>query len=114
MRKRLMLVIAAVVVAVLVLAAFVSLRGNEVPVRVDTVVRQDLTNTIATNGKVQPIDNFEAHAPSAHTVKKVLIHEGDHVKAGQLLVQLDDSEARSEAAKALAGLRGSESDLHSI
>jgi HlyD family secretion protein len=114
MGKRLMLVIAAVAVAVLILAAFVSLRGNEVPVRVDAVIRQDLTSTIATNGKVQPIDNFEAHAPVATSVKKVLVHEGDHVKAGQLLVQLDDSVARSEAAKALAGLKASDSNLHSI
>jgi HlyD family secretion protein len=112
--KRLMLIVAGTAVAVILLAAFASLRGNEVPVRADQVLRENIINTIATNGKVRPVDNFEAHAPAATTVRRVLAHEGDHVKAGQLLLQLDDAEARTEAAKALARLKAAQADLHSI
>ena len=112
--KRLMLIVAGTAVAVILLAAFASLRGNEVPVRADRVVRETITNTIATNGKVRPVDNFEAHAPAATIVRRVLVHEGERVKAGQLLLQLDDAVARTEAAKAQARLKAAESDLHSI
>jgi HlyD family secretion protein len=112
--KRLMLIVAGTAVAVILLAAFASLRGNEVPVRADQVLRENIINTIATNGKVRPVDNFEAHAPAATTVRRVLVHEGDRVKAGQLLLQLDDAEARTEAAKALARLKAAQADLHSI
>ncbi len=112
--KRLMLIVAGTAVAVILLAAFASLRGNEVPVRADHVLRENITNTIATNGKVRPVDNFEAHAPAATTVRRVLVHEGDRVKAGQLLLWLDDAEARTQAAKALTRLKAAQADLHSI
>lgn len=112
--KRLMLIVAGMAVAVILLAAFASLRGNEVPVRADRVLRENITNTIATNGKVRPVDNFEAHAPAPTTVRRVLVHEGDRVKAGQLLLQLDDAVARTAAARALARLKAAQADLHSI
>jgi HlyD family secretion protein len=44
-------------------------------------------------------------------VRRVLVHPGDKVKAGQLLVQLDDFSARAEAAKAQASLKGAESEI---
>ncbi len=112
--KRLMLIIAGAVVAVILLAAFASLRGNEVPVRADRVTRESILNTIATNGKVRPVDNFETHAPAATTVLRVLVHEGDRVQAGQLILQLDETEARTQAAKALARVKAAQADLHSI
>jgi HlyD family secretion protein len=112
--KRLMLIVAGTAVAVILLAAFASLRGNEVPVRADRVLRENIINTIATNGKVRPVDNFEAHAPAATTVRRVLVRAGDRVRAGQMLLQLDDAEARAETAKALARLKAAEADLHSI
>ncbi len=112
--KRLMLIIAGAVVAVILLAAFASLRGNEVPVRADRVTRENILNTIATNGKVRPVDNFEAHAPAATTVLRVLVHEGDRVQAGQLILQLDETEARTQAAKALARVKAAQANLHSI
>lgn len=112
--KRLMLIVAGAAVAVILLAAFASLRGNEVPVRADQALRQDISNAISTNGKVRPVEDFEAHAPAAATVRRVLVHQGDRVQAGQLLVQLDDTEARARAAKGLASLKAAEADLHSI
>jgi HlyD family secretion protein len=69
---------------------------------------------VSTNGKVEPLQNFEAHAPVGTTVQKLLVHEGDHVKKGQLLVQLDDAEARSQAARALAQMRASDADISAI
>jgi len=111
--KRLMLIVAGTVVLVILLAAFASLRGNEVPVRADQVVRGNITNIIATNGKVRPLDNFEAHAPAATTVRRVLVHEGDRVKAGQLLLQLDDADARTQASRSWARLKAAQADLHS-
>jgi HlyD family secretion protein len=93
--------------AVLVLASFIS-RGDAVPVRVAKVVRSTIRSTVSTNGKVEPLVYFEAHAPMATTVKKLLVREGDHVKRGQQLVEMDDVEARRVAAKALADIRVSE------
>lgn len=104
----------AIVAAVILLAAFVSLHRGEVPVRADKAVRTDITATISTNGKVEPVNNFEAHAPAPTTVKKILVKEGDQVKAGQLLVELDDADARTQAARAQAQIRDAESNLAAV
>lgn len=60
---------------------------------------------VSTNGKVEPVQNFEAHAPISTTVKRALVSEGDHVRRGQLLLQLDDDDIRSQAARAHAQLK---------
>jgi HlyD family secretion protein len=65
---------------------------------------------ISTNGKVEPIQNFEAHSPLATTVKRLLVKEGDHVRQGQLLLQLDDADLRSQAARAQAQMKAAQAD----
>jgi len=102
------------VLAIIVLAAFISSRKGEVPVRVDHVTKQDLVTSISTNGKVEPIENFEAHAPAATTVRRIYVHEGQHVRKGDLLMQLDDADARAQAARALAQVKAAEADQHAI
>ena len=76
--------------------------------------RETITSSIATNGKIEPIDNFEAHAPMATTVKRVEVHQGDWVKSGQLLLQLDDADARAQLARAQAQVTGSETQLAAV
>src|SRR6185437_4031951 len=80
------------IVAVIVLAAFVSSRKSSVPVRADRVTRQDLVTSISTNGKVEPLQIFEPHSPIPTTVKKIYVREGQQVKAGEMLMQLEDSD----------------------
>jgi len=105
---------AAAAMAVLLIFSSGMMRKGVVPVRAETVIRQPIASVISTNGKVEPVKNFEAHAPAPATVKRVLVKPGDQVKAGQLLLQLDDAEARSSAARALAQLRAAEANLHAI
>jgi len=102
------------ILAVIVLAAFISSRKGEVPVRVDHVTKQDLITTISTNGKVEPMENFEAHAPAPTTVRKIYVREGQRVRQGELLMQLDDADARAQAARALAQMKAAEADQHAI
>lgn len=112
--RRLWLVILAILVAVVILAAFISRSGKQVAVRAAPAQRAEIASAISTNGKIEPADNFEAHAAAPTTVKRVLVHEGDRVTAGQLLVQLDDAEARAQAARALAQLRAAQADLNAV
>ena len=102
-----------IVAAVLILAAFMS-RGEVVPVQAATVQRNTIRSVISTNGKVEPLQNFQAHAPIGTTVKRLLVKEGDHVKKGQLLLQLDDAEARSETARALSQIRSADASISAI
>jgi len=112
-RRRWILAAAAVIVAVVLLASFAS-RDDSVPVMAVTVSRSTIRSVISTNGKVEPVQNFEAHAPLGTTVKRIVVKEGDHVKRGQLLVELDAASARSQAAQAMAQMRASDADVNAV
>ena len=90
------------------------LHQTPLKVRVTTVERGPIRSVVSTNGKVEPIQNFEAHAPIATTVKRLLVKEGDHVRKGQLLLQLDDADIRTQAARAQAQVKTAQSDQSTI
>jgi HlyD family secretion protein len=108
-RKRWLMWAAGIALAVVLLASFMS-RGDVVPVRVATVERGTIRSLVSTNGKVEPMQSFEAHAPVGTTVKKLLVSEGQQVKKGQLLAELDDAEASSQAARALSQVRAAQAE----
>ena len=112
-RRRWLLWAVGAVVAVVLLASFAS-RDDSVPVTAATVSRSTIRSVISTNGKVEPVQNFEAHAPVGTNVERVLVKEGDQVKKGQLLVELDAASARSQAAQALAQVRAAEADINAL
>ena len=88
---------------------------HQTPLKVHaiTVKRSSIRSLVSTNGKVEPVQNFnfEAHAPIATTVKRLLVKEGDHVRKGQLLLELDDSDIRSQAARAQAQIKTAQANL---
>src|SRR5208283_3960626 len=100
-----------VLAAVAVLAAFVSRKNDPVEVRTAKVHQGKIRSVISTNGKIEPVNNFEAHAPIATSVQRVLVKEGASVKQGQLLVVLDDADARTQAARAQTLLKAAQADL---
>jgi len=112
-RHRWIVTTIAIVAAVVLLASFMS-REPAVPVRAVNAQRGTIRSVVSTNGKVEPLQNFEAHAPVGTTVKKILVREGDQVKKGQLLVQLNDAQARSQAARTQAQVLAAEADLNAI
>ncbi|HLW83934.1 MAG TPA: efflux RND transporter periplasmic adaptor subunit [Candidatus Sulfotelmatobacter sp.] len=101
--------LAAGVIAAVVLIPIFSRRAP-LAVHVATVERGPIRSLVSTNGKIEPIENFEAHAPVATVVKRLLVKEGDHVRKGQLLLQLDDADIRSQAARAQAQITTANSD----
>jgi HlyD family secretion protein len=100
-----------ILAAVVVLAAFVTHRDDAVLVRTAVVEQSMIRSLVSTNGKIEPVNNFEAHAPVATSVRRVYVKEGDSVKKGELLVVLDDAEARAQAARAQTQLRAAQADL---
>lgn len=113
LKKNRVVVILAGVVLIAVLL-YGNARKGAVEVRAEAVTEETIQNTITTNGKVEPQDNFQAHAVGPAAVRRIYVKEGDAVKAGQMLVQLDDSEARAAAARALAQVKSAEADLSAV
>lgn len=85
-------------------------RPGPLKIRTTTVQRGPIRSLISTNGKVEPIRNFEAHSPVPTTVKRLLVKEGDRVRQGQLLLQLDDADLRTQAARAQAQMKAAQAE----
>lgn len=99
--------ITAVALVVVFYVARALTRGK-LPVRVAAATMGSLKSTVATNGKVEPQVNYEAHAPFPGTIRAVYVHEGQKVPAGKLLLQMSDTDAQAHVAAALAALRGAQ------
>ncbi len=110
-RKIWLLIALALLVATILLHHFTR---SATSVRMGTAQMGHLITTLPTNGVVQPVHNFAAYSPLPGTVKAVYVHEGEKVAQGQLLIALDDSEARSQVAAALAAVRGAQAQLQAL
>ena len=104
----------AILAAVILLAAFVTRKDDSIPVRTAQVEQGPIRSLISTNGKIEPVQNFEAHSPLTTTVRRVLVKEGDAVKKGQLLVTLDDASARTQAARAQTQLKAALAEINAL
>lgn len=111
--KRMWIIIGGIILAVLVLAAFMS-RRKDVPVRAAVAEKSTVTAAIQTNGKIEPLNAFEAHSPYPTTVQKIYVRQGQHVKAGELLVKLEDADAVARAATAKAAIANANASVNAV
>jgi HlyD family secretion protein len=106
--------IAAAIALVIIFFGVHRLTREKLPLRVAEAQVQDLIKVNSTNGRVEPQHIFEAHAPQAAIVKNVFVHVGEKVHRGQLLVDMDDTNARARLASATAALRSAQAGYQSV
>jgi HlyD family secretion protein len=85
-----------------------TLTREKLPVHAAAATRNTLVATISNNGLVEPERNVEYRSPLASTVRLIDVQQGDHVRAGKLLMQLDDITARARVATAESALRAAQ------
>jgi len=76
-----------------------------------TPMRENLVSSISSNGKVEPISPFVMRAQLDTFVEKVRVAEGQTVKKGQVILELDVKDAAARLAEAKAKLLKAEDDL---
>jgi len=74
-------------------------------------VRENLVASVTSNGKVEPISPFVMRAQLDTFVQKVHVVEGQAVKKGQLLLELDVKDAMAQLAQAQSRLLQAQDDL---
>jgi len=106
------------IVIFLVLAAgvaivLVRLSGRQPVAKISAVtpVRENLVSSISSNGKVEPIDPFVVRAQLDTFIEKISVVEGQAVKKGQLLLELNVKDAAAQLAEARSKLLRAEDDL---
>ncbi|MDL2353893.1 MAG: efflux RND transporter periplasmic adaptor subunit [Pseudomonadota bacterium] len=106
--SRPVLIVVSLAAAIAAVAAVVSVRGQAAPAApkkaplvsvVDTRI-MDIPVDLPAQGHIVPLNFVELRPQMTGIVMAVNFHEGDDVKAGQLLFTLDDSDARAQLAKA--------------
>jgi HlyD family secretion protein len=96
------------IVLLLALNAIRTLTSDQVSVHTAQVSYQDIVKSSSTTGKVEPMDDYQAHAKVAGEVQEIYVNVGDKVKAGQLLLKMDDADALARLASANSALRAAE------
>ena len=96
------LVLLVLILIVVVVAWGVSRRAQPPQIPFVKVVRDTLTSTLSTNGKVEPIQWASARAERQGVIEKVFVQRGQQVAEGAPLVSLDDAAAQAELASAEA------------
>ncbi len=85
-----------------------SFTREKVEIRVAAVNHQNLLSTVSTNGRVEPVEYFQAHAPAPGVVAKLYVEVGQKVKAGDLLVKMDDADTVARLATASSTLESAQ------
>jgi membrane fusion protein, multidrug efflux system len=75
-----------------------------VPVRIATAERRPVPFELAATGTVEPLQTVSVQAQVGGILRRVAFREGDEVKKGQVLFELDARPYRAELDQALASL----------
>jgi HlyD family secretion protein len=95
---------------VLVLAAFK--RGDKpVEVRLEKVQKRDLVAYVTASGQVQPHTKVDVASDVSGRIVKLAVKEGDAVKKGQFLLQIDPSTYQADVQREAAGVASARADL---
>lgn len=106
-RKFTLLLVLALAAGALVAAP--ALKGPKV--KVVTVARKGLVQRVVATGRVEPPARVNVGSLYSGVAVSVGPEEGDHVKAGSLLVELDAAEARAAVDGAQAGVGAAQARL---
>jgi HlyD family secretion protein len=101
--------------AVVVLLAIVGFtvqqsQKNVVEVQIGKVERRDLASTVTASGEIKPKTYVNISANSFGRILKLYVHEGETVKRGQLLAQLENVQSASDVAAMRSSLEASRTD----
>jgi HlyD family secretion protein len=92
----------------------VTLRNQPPELAFARVVREPITSSVPTNGRIEPIEWAEVRAEKSGAVENIMVQRGAHVAQGAALVELDSGEARAELAAAQARVSQVRADLEVI
>lgn len=112
-KKIILLGLAAVVLVGLVLFAISWSKRGVVSVQTAKVGRQDVASVVTASGQIKPPpeDLANVNANSMGKIVELLVHEGDEVKKGQLLLRTEDVQQTASVDGQHAAIRTNEADL---
>jgi HlyD family secretion protein len=111
-KQRTLLFIA--IIAVIALVIILNLQANRekaIKVTVEPVKKQDLTSVISASGEIKPKKNINISALVAGRIVKIGVKEGQLVKAGDFLLQLDPTYYEAQVDRIRASINQYQAEL---
>ena len=107
--------IALIVVILLVAVAVVGFTVNQsqkgaVTVQTGKVVKQDISSTVTASGQIKPKTIVNVGANAMGRIVRLFVKEGEHVKKGQVLAQLENVQSAADVEMTRATLSSAQTD----
>jgi HlyD family secretion protein len=101
---------AALALGIIVAITIYQSRKNLVTVQTGTVQRESLTSVVSASGEIKPKTYVNIGANAFGKIIKLHVKEGDHVKKGQLLAQLENVQSSADVNATRASVQAAETD----
>ncbi|HUV37279.1 MAG TPA: efflux RND transporter periplasmic adaptor subunit [Patescibacteria group bacterium] len=106
MKKKYWILIAvAVVIAILVVVNIRARKGKGLPVQTEKVTPRSLAMVISASGNIQPKRQVDVSANAMGRITSIAVKEGDTVRKGQVLLQLDPVQLESAVNQLKASIQ---------
>jgi HlyD family secretion protein len=107
------------VAVVLVLGAIVGVniyyrRDTGLAVTTETIRTRDLEAVVSASGKIQPKRSVNISSDTVGRVVNLMVNEGDRVKQGQFLLQIDPKSLQARVDQGTASVRANEASLAQV
>src|ERR687896_2654632 len=112
-RTRIWLVAAVVILAIGGVVAFRinKKRNSATEVRLEQVSRRDLVSSVTASGKIEAQTSVDISADITGRIIDIAVREGDVVRKGQFLIQIDPAEYQAAVTRAQAVVSTTEATL---
>jgi len=98
----------------IVIIGVAATRGDKgLPVQVTAVNRETITAKVSANGKVQAVAKVDISANIMGQVTRLAVKEGDFVKKGQFIMEIDPSRSRANAESLQANVEAANTEFQS-
>lgn len=103
--------IGAVVIVAAVVAAAAGKKDKGTLVRIEAVEARDLVASVTASGQVLPTRKADLSADITGRITRIAVKEGDNVREGQFLLQIDPQQFEAQVQRAEAGLANARAQL---
>ncbi len=110
-RRKLLLIGGAVVVLAVLVGVNLRSRGSSIDVQVAEVGSRDISRVITASGEIQPKRRVNVSANAIGKVTRLDVKEGDRVRKGDFLLEIDAEPYESAVAQGTAAVRGARAAL---